>query len=455
MVKIKSVINWLSAPDHLWWVIFFYILGMGFLVQFILLPYVFPAWHAGNGLIKGVDGEIFHRSASALSREVKSQGWSAWQLFPDGQFVAGIAAIFYTLIYPMPWSVLPLNAFLYATACVCFYDCMSHFIENRQRALLASLPFFFYPSNLLWNTQFHNENYAVPGVILIIYGWISITRKDKNKISQLLMAVLFITIGSLLLGFVRSYILSGMVLLYVLITVLLALYELIARTGISEILKKTGFAFLACVTMFSVLFFVKNLEVEKDTVKDTVNGPVNILDLGPMSKNSKKWTSSAWMPDVVDEQLQKLAKERRGFVKSWKEAGSSIDLDVVFENANEMLAYIPRAAQIGFFSPFPGMWFTENPERATSRGMRLISGGETLLSYIFLLGLPIFIWRKRNSPSLWATFVMCASMLIVYAMIVPNIGALYRFRYPYFMPIVCFGLAGWLMKNNKSNENHT
>src|SRR5688572_23047400 len=144
MLKLTNLINWLSQPKHLWWVIFFYTIAMGLFVQFILLPYILPSWHSGNGLIKKMDGYIFHRAALSLSESIKLQGWSVWEPTPKGQFVSGIAAICYTLIYPKPWSVLPVNAVFNACACLCLYFLMMSFVENRQRALLASLPFIFF-----------------------------------------------------------------------------------------------------------------------------------------------------------------------------------------------------------------------------------------------------------------------------------------------------------------------
>jgi hypothetical protein len=89
------------------------------------------------------------------------------------------------------------------------------------------------------------------------------------------------------------------------------------------------------------------------------------------------------------------------------------------------------------------MWFSEG-KKAAGNAMRAVSAVEMMISYLCLLGLPFFIWRHRHQPEVWVLVFVCTSLLIVYAMTIPNIGALYRFRYPYYMPLVCLGLAAWL-----------
>jgi hypothetical protein len=78
--------------------------------------------------------------------------------------------------------------------------------------------------------------------------------------------------------------------------------------------------------------------------------------------------------------------------------------------------------------------------------MRTVSALEMLFVYGALAGLPIFVWKHRSQPALWLILFVCTGMLMVYAFSVPNVGALYRFRYPFLMPLVCFGVAGWILR---------
>ena len=116
---------------------FGYTLAVGLLVQLVLLPHLFSGWHAGHGLLATCDYSRFHDIASRLSDEIHRQGWSAWVLPPDGQPVAGIAAVFYTLIVPEPWTVLPLNAALHAVGGWSLFVAF-HLVTRKSRYAVAA-----------------------------------------------------------------------------------------------------------------------------------------------------------------------------------------------------------------------------------------------------------------------------------------------------------------------------
>lgn len=156
----------------IWGVFFISALLVGLLVQLLILPHVFPAWHAGDGLLIGLDCVTFHKIAVGLAERIHTEGWSAWTLRPGGQWVAGVASVFYALITPKPWVVLPLNAALHATAGLVLMHMVNKICGNWRTSLLATLPFVFFPSTLTWTSQMHNDSYAILGGLLFIYGWI-------------------------------------------------------------------------------------------------------------------------------------------------------------------------------------------------------------------------------------------------------------------------------------------
>jgi putative peptidoglycan lipid II flippase len=455
-MKFSNILEWFSKPKNLWITIFIYTILAGLFVQLILLPYIVPSWQSeyGYGLLKGVDGPKFNRIALELANTIKTQGWSHWELTPSGQLVSGLAAIFYVLIYPAPWSVLPLNAFLNATVCVCFYYLLSNLVGNDRISIIAALPFIFFPSALLWNAQFHNENYAIPGVIFILFGWLLIVSKRERSWSlKAIVALISITLGSVLLGLVRVYILIGMSSLFVIAGLVLGIYWLFADFIALEYFKKVSLVGASFIIMFFTVSSINSSHLENSNSTDTSSLTDGEASNSGYDKASKKWEVSTALPTFIDQNLQDLASYRRTFVHASKEGGSSIDLDVTFNNAWEMIAYIPRAFQIGFFSPFPNIWFSPG-EKAAGSAMRIVSAFEMLIAYFCLIGFPLFLWEYRGKPEMWVIVFVCTSMLIVYAMIIPNQGSLYRFRYPYYMPLVGFGLAGWLSKLSiKSPEN--
>ena len=61
-----------------------------------------------------------------------------------------------------------------------------------------------------------------------------------------------------------------------------------------------------------------------------------------------------------------------------------IDIDISYENFIDVLKYFPRAAQVGFLSPFPSHWI--EPGRETGRIGRILSGVETVIWYFIIAG---------------------------------------------------------------------
>jgi hypothetical protein len=440
-MKLYDALNWLTKPRHLWLAVFVYTIVAGVFVQFVLLPHVFPSWHDGYGLLKGVDGWNFHRVALHLAQAIDQHGWSQWTLEPQGQLVSGIAAIFYVLIYPAPWSVLPINALLNATSCVCLYLLLARLTEDRLVGIIAAAPFMLFPSNFLWNTQFHNENYAVPGVVFILFGWILVSGQNTARRAlsawQTAGAVALIAIGSILLGLVRHYILTAITALFLAAAIALAVVWLLQRIESREYLTRMMIVLAACASMVLV---VQVLAEPEESLASS-----NSTKVGPKETKASKWSRTIWLPSVVDFQLSEIARARRQFVRTSAPGDTGIDLDVAFRNAGDVLAYSPRALQIGFLSPFPSLWFSES-EKSAGTAMRAVSAFEMSFVFLALAGLPIFVWQRRRQPAVWVILSVCVGMLAIYAMSVPNVGALYRFRYPYLMPLVCLGLAGWISR---------
>jgi hypothetical protein len=155
------------------------------------------------------------------------------------------------------------------------------------------------------------------------------------------------------------------------------------------------------------------------------------------------WEPTPWLPGFVDDQFKSIARDRGNLAHASKNSGSGIDLEIQFGNAGAAIAYVPRALQIGFLAPFPDLWFSEG-RKAASGATRALSAAEMIVAYFCLLGLPAAVWTQRRCLALWTVLGVCTGMILVYALTVPNIGSLYRFRFPFYLPVVCIGLSGLL-----------
>jgi len=197
-----------KAPFLKIWLGFFaYTVLVALIIQLVVLPYLFPAWHAGNGLLKGLDSVWFHDLAVELAQKIHTQGWSAWVLLPSGQAPAGIAGAIYAISEPKLWTTIPLNAALHATAALVLFKILLIFISRWRIAILFVLPFLMYPSAATWYSQNHKDGYSIAGAILFVYGWILLARMDtwQRGWRQLCTAILLIVSGIVLSWIVRPY----------------------------------------------------------------------------------------------------------------------------------------------------------------------------------------------------------------------------------------------------------
>lgn len=471
-LRLPSIDKW---PE---WVfpllIFTYVLVVGFLIQLVLLPYLFPNWTHGEGLLIGNDSREFNRVAVALSQKIETEGWQAWKLAPEGQPVAGIAAIFYVLIAPHPWVMLPLNAALHAMAGWILLKIMFFFLGEKSQAILAVLPFVLFPSTLLWVAQIHNDNYAVTGNILLLYAWVCFARYESwQYYKRILGGVLAMIFGGGLIWLVRDYavnmftavggvLLVSLIILFlsrlvrhrwkwkkVVIAGIITIFSFILVTSLGNLaINEKGIT--ASPRFWTLLLARNNPTGENNPSRQWRElGNDHPADAESQGSNRRQWNYSAWLPAWIDEQMKDLSLRRLSAISSWtdadrRSAGSNVDTGVTFHSALDIVKYIPRAVEIGFLAPFPEDWFGGGSKTPNTM-MRRVSGLEMSFIYISWLGLlySIWIWRKR--PEFWVMLVFCTGMLLIYVLGTPNVGSLYRFRYPYIMPMVGLGVAGWIV----------
>ena len=157
---------------------------------------------------------------------------------------------------------------------------------------------------------------------------------------------------------------------------------------------------------------------------------------------------------IFPEEVQKLpidqqvAARRSGFQYGIDPQGnvtraedaSRIDRDVTFHGLKDMLLYTPRALVIGLFAPFPNMWFSAG-KQTSARG-RLLSGFEMLLTYVLECFALVGCWLGRRKLEAWFMISFAILGLLALGLVVSNVGALYRLRYPFWILIVILGTGG-------------
>src|SRR6266403_4073352 len=86
------------------------------------------------------------------------------------------------------------------------------------------------------------------------------------------------------------------------------------------------------------------------------------------------------------------------------------------------------------------MWFDVGKQVGGS-GRRL-SGFETLVSYMIEFLALFGLWRARGDLSAWFLFLVITLGAVALGLVVGNVGALYRLRYPFWALLIIFGAGG-------------
>lgn len=120
--------------------------------------------------------------------------------------------------------------------------------------------------------------------------------------------------------------------------------------------------------------------------------------------------------------------------------GAVIDSDVRLRGRADVIRYLPRAAVIGFFAPFPNMWLTAGTE--VGRSGRFLSGVEMLFTYVLDALALAGLWRARKQLAAWLLLAIVVIGVVALGLVVNNVGALYRLRYSFWILIVIMGTGG-------------
>jgi hypothetical protein len=136
----------------------------------------------------------------------------------------------------------------------------------------------------------------------------------------------------------------------------------------------------------------------------------------------------------------RVGKARRSFVNAYPNSGSNIDSNVQIRSTWDLVRYLPRAAMIGFFAPFPNMWLATG--RHVGSGARLLSGLETMAMLVVEGIALIGLWRERRRFAVWWLGLVAAMGMISLGLVVVNVGALYRLRYVFLILAIILAAEG-------------
>lgn len=474
-----------------WVAIFVYAILAGLAIQLVILPYVFPQLHAGNGLLAGRDWVGFHAQAIAEAQRIMQGGWAEFRLRPDSDnAIIGITGLFYLLFGPHPWTILPLSAAMFATGGVALFSILKQLDLEDNDALIAILPFLFFPSSLLQYGQIHKDVFCTAGVLVILWAWASLLRQERKN-WQIFPLIVIGALALMVVSVFRPYFMYpflGLGALLLSCYVVRAVWQLWRSSASGMEMKRSGLVFNltsiaiivvlnACVYIMSVTYVDVRLEpFPSSDVRGKFAFPVfslhsnkdvrsadtaRILSANHLQAEAAAEAArikaieecrpviilrdDAFIENTVNRVFLKIAVARAGFTSSGgTTAASNIDKGINFCKNEDLVRYIPRALQIAFFAPFPSKWMSID-KRNSSPVEIYISAVEMFYCYIAYLGLLYWLFSYRRwSVSLLLPVAFATGLCMLLGLTVANVGSLYRMRFPFAMIFVSIGMAGIL-----------
>ncbi len=394
-----------------------------------------PGTFDGDGVAVAFasDGVRYRADAAALS-EALWRGEVRFWVGADHPFHVKLYSLCFALFGPLlGYNIVgaePFNALCYLAILVLVFR-LGREVFNRRAGLLAAGAVALWPSFLLHTTQFLKDPLFVAemlALILIVVRWLTRTYSWPG-------ALLTGAAGGLLaiaLCLTRADMVEMLVA-----TVLLGALMLVARQLLERRVRATnlvGMALLVAVTLSVPQVMPNALELGRSPSAARMLIRQEAHRAATADEATRAASEEAPRADLWSRLAAHVGKVRRRFIEMYPNSGSNIDPDVQLNSMADLLRYLPRAAMVGFFAPFPNMWLATG-NQVGSAG-RLLGGLESLAMYaveaLALLGL----WRGRRRLSAWFLWSVAAAGMIALGLVVINVGTLFRLRYVFLMLLI-------------------
>lgn len=384
-----------------------------------------PATFDENGVAVSFasDGVRYRADAAGLSETLWRGELRAWAT-ADRPFHVKLYSVCFALFGPvLGYSILgaePLNSLLYL-ACVALVFCLGREVFGVRAGLLAACAVALWPSFLLHTTQLLKDPLFAAltlALVLVNVRWLK-PRTWAGAMGAAAAGGLVVTP----LWLARSGMGAVTLSLVVLDALALGVWQLRERRLYAA--NVAGAALVFALTLAVPRLAHDALELGRSPM--SVRWAEEHSELLEQEKqtNQKGFLSGA---------VASVRRVRRAFVEVYKDSGSNVDADVRIDSLTDLLFYLPRAAEVGFFAPFPNMWLASG--KSVGRAGRLLGGFESLLMYAVEALALIALWRARKRLDVWLLFASAATGIVALGLVAVNVGTLYRLRYVFVMLLI-------------------
>jgi hypothetical protein len=385
-----------------------------------------PSQFDRNGLGTFASDSIgYQTEAVQLCDVLRTQGIAAWANWPTQLHVRLYSLPLAALRPSSGFNILkiePLNLIYYLGILTLVFK-LGQIVFGHRAALLATAAVAVWPSFLLHTTQLLRDPLLIVAFLMLILSLIQCLKRDYRWHRGVLWGLA----GATAILVIRIVRLPMWDLLWAVIGLAVCLLVTKAIQQRSMPIGKVVFMALMIATMLIVPHFQAAFRAQQKVKIRRVLLPEELQQLS--------------VPDQI-------ARRREGFGLRMtedggvgpSEAGSDLNEGTHFSSMLDIVRYLPRAIEIGFFAPFPNMWF--RPGKQVGSAGRLLSGIESMLTYLIEGFALAGLWSAKRQPAVWLLALAASMGIVVLGLIVSNVGALVRLRYPFWILMVIIGAAG-------------
>jgi hypothetical protein len=406
----------LAAVIHIILAITIFLIG-----HFQVLPNIFD--QNGTSLTFAIDGTTYQHVASDLAGELQHNGFSAWlnAKAPLHSRLHSLSfAIFGRILGHNILAAEPLNLLYYLTIVVWVYF-LGREVFDAQTGFLAAAIVALWPSFLVYSTQLIRDALSIAcllGLMLVLVLLLSRAFSSLIGIAIGITGALLATLFWMVRGNMWNIVLVAIAITFVLFVMRM----------IREKRFIAGNAFAMLLIIAAALLVPPRLE---STTLPGVRPPLTPLAIPTASQPATR--EGVWATAI-----KQISTRRAGF-RFYSARASDIDPEVQFTNVSDIVKFIPRALEIGFFAPFPRMWIEAG---SFGHATRILSGLETLLMYFLYVLAGACVWRERQNPKMWLLFLVATVGMLALGLVVVNAGALFRLRYAFWILMIILSSHG-------------
>jgi len=387
------------------------------------------------------DSYDYQRGAIETSQLLRSGNLRAWATAAEPLHVKLIALPF-ALLNPLsgysPLSAEPYNLFFYL-AIVCLVFALGSELGGRRAGIFAAVLVALWPTFLLHTLQLLKDSLFITAALAFL--WCAITLLSRRYTAT---ASAGVSVVAILLVLLLALVRGSSVLLLVAVAILI-LGLLIVRQATERRLLFWNMLPAVAILLIGLILapFIsgRTIHYAKKYSSDQIGPLKNVADPSKQIPTVIVWKARASSGDSAGDRLaRRISSMRSRFAASYPDAGSLLDAQAEFRNVSDLLRYIPRAFEIGMWAPFPSTWFFSG--RRVSNLGKIISGLETLTIYSLQVLAVLALIREPRRLARWFVIAIIVCGVTAIALVVPNTGAIYRFRYVFWILLIVAAISG-------------